>query len=251
MPITFESIQDPFGIRGAGSILAQALMQQGQENRQEQGLIRQEQRADQRTLDAERRAQALKQQFGNLLGSALSIAQDPASPLQAKLGALQQYVSQTGDTSVLPMMKQIGEQGQIQQTLEQFGLGQPSQAQGQLSSQQPSPQQQFPGIGKPTAQPQQQPQTQKKTLADFSNEELIKMSASGNKTLKAISDAEFKRRDLEQKQFLEDRKYHEKGSKDAEQEASSLRSSIPRQRMALQMAREAIHEKLALFLLII
>jgi hypothetical protein len=243
MPITFESIQDPFGIRGAGSILAQALMQQGQENRQEQGLIRQEQRADQRTLDAERRAQALKQQFGNLLGSALSIAQDPASPLQAKLGALQQYVSQTGDTSVLPMMKQIGEQGQIQQTLEQFGLGQPSQAQGQLSSQQPSPQQQFPGIGKPTAQPQQQPQTQKKTLADFSNEELIKMSASGNKTLKAISDAEFKRRDLEQKQFLEDRKYHEKGSKDAEQEASSLRSSIPRQRMALQMAREAIQSR--------
>jgi hypothetical protein len=83
MPITFESIQDPFGIRGAGSILAQALTQQGlerrqeraligQEGRQEQALIGKEQRAEQRALGSEQRQREMSLQKGTALADAIS-----------------------------------------------------------------------------------------------------------------------------------------------------------------------------------
>jgi hypothetical protein len=60
MPITFQSIEDPLGIRGAGSVLGQALAQRNLEQLQNQRQLEGEQRLDTRQLGLEERAQSRK-----------------------------------------------------------------------------------------------------------------------------------------------------------------------------------------------
>lgn len=55
MPITFESIKDPYGIRNAGSVLGQAMMQKSQEELQNQRQLELEQRGEQRGINKENR----------------------------------------------------------------------------------------------------------------------------------------------------------------------------------------------------
>lgn len=72
MPITFQSIDDPYGIRAGGSALAQAMMQKNMENLQNRRQIEAEQR--QQAFLKEKEARALEQ--NKVRGSALASALD-------------------------------------------------------------------------------------------------------------------------------------------------------------------------------
>lgn len=123
MPITFASIDDPYGIRGAGGALAQAIMaraaeeridkrQLGMEQRAENRQISAEERALQRQLEAEQRQVAARQQYGTVLADALKVVQDPEASVMQKIGALQEYAAISGDQKgVSPILNQILKQG--------------------------------------------------------------------------------------------------------------------------------------------
>lgn len=223
MPITFESVQDPYGLRAASQGIAQGLLQRALLDQQEKSLINQEKRAEEKAMRAENRALDLKKQYGEVLGSALEIAQNPALPSGERLGALQNYISKTGDTSVLPLMKEIGKEAQTNQLLGLFGLS----PQGMQNQQAP---QQLAGSAVSTPQ---QPQ-----LPNLSPEQLAAMAA--NPQLKPVADAIQKAQESNQRKFEADRSYHEKGAAKAREEARGIRASVPRKRMALSMSREAI-----------
>jgi hypothetical protein len=127
MPITFASIDDPYGLRGASSTLAQAIISRAAENRADQRQLGLEQRAEnrqisseermiQRQLEAEKKQQEARQQYGTILGDALKVVQDPNASQTQKIGALQQYAAISGDQkSVAPILNQILKQGARQE----------------------------------------------------------------------------------------------------------------------------------------
>lgn len=131
MPITFESIQDPYGIRSAGTVLGQALMQRNQEQLQNQRQLELEQRGLQNQLGLETRAEErdirkqnrlldAQKQRGGTLAETLKTVYDPQKPFVEKVGALSSYLSATGDEkSVAPLMQNLmkekaaNEEGQL------------------------------------------------------------------------------------------------------------------------------------------
>ncbi len=86
MPITFQSIDDPLGIRGAGSILGQALAQRNLEQLQ-----------NRRQLEKEQRALDLSKSRGGVLSDTMKKISDPNVPYLDKVGAISEYISKTGD----------------------------------------------------------------------------------------------------------------------------------------------------------
>ncbi len=127
MPITFAGIDDPYGLRGASSALAQAIMSRAAENRADQRQLGMEQRAEnrqigaeerlvQKQIDAEKRQMQARQQYGEILGNALSVVQDPQASTLQKIGALQQYAAISGDQKgIAPILNQILKQGTRQE----------------------------------------------------------------------------------------------------------------------------------------
>jgi len=90
MAISFESLQDPYGIRQAGSTLGQALMQRGMMDRQ--------------------KAQELEQrkQNASAFTEAMQSSSKPGVSTEEKIAALQNYAAMTGDNAtVAPLLKQI------------------------------------------------------------------------------------------------------------------------------------------------
>lgn len=97
MPITFQSIEDPLGIRGAGSVLGQALAQRNLEQLQNQRQLDLEKRTESRDIRKEQRALDLAKSRGGALSETLKIAYDSSLPFIQRAGALSEYISRTGD----------------------------------------------------------------------------------------------------------------------------------------------------------
>lgn len=239
MPITFESIKDPWGIGAAGSALAEGLRTRFENQRAD----KKEELQNQRQIDMEKRKieqqEALKQKYGALLGPALAVAQDQNQPMPKRLGALQQYISETGDTSVMPMMKELSKEGRTSSVLAAAGLGQPGQAPvNPMEPRSAGESAEAPAMMQ--GQPAGQPAAPARGLKDLSEDQLISLLQSGDPVVTSTVESEFKRRDMDQRKFQEERKYHERGTKNAEEEVRKLRSSIPRQKMALSLAKDSI-----------
>lgn len=108
MPITFASIDDPYGLRQAGGTLAQAFMAKAMESRAEQSQIRSEERAVNRQLATEKRQKEARLLGGSALQDALKIVADPNATTIQKIGALQQAATISGDQKgVAPLIQQL------------------------------------------------------------------------------------------------------------------------------------------------
>lgn len=221
MPIAFESIQDPYGIGSSGQLLGQMLFQSKQDEKQRQFELQKQ------AMGAQQ-----KRQQGTLLQEALSMAQDPSASLQDRMGALQNYIGQTGDTSIFPMMKEIMKQSQSENLLKSLGFFSDEQPEGVIKT---APIDQ--GINK--APPAGK---QKGFLDSLSENDLIKMAASGDPTLKNIADAEFKKRTLDQKGFIEERKYHAQVATPFMKDLDKERESLRVKRFAIDQMKRAANE---------
>jgi hypothetical protein len=94
MPITFESIKDPYGIQQASGVLGQALMQRGTEERQKSEL------------------KQTRKENASAFQEAMATASKPGASKQEQIAALQNYAALSGDNaSVAPMIKQILSEG--------------------------------------------------------------------------------------------------------------------------------------------
>lgn len=115
MPITFQSIDDPFGIRAGGSALGQALMQKNMERLQNQRQLEAEERQAQRMQEAEQRAMLQRQQNAGVLQNVMTAIADPNASYLDKIGAIQQYAIQTGDVkTATPLLNQIMKESERQ-----------------------------------------------------------------------------------------------------------------------------------------
>lgn len=216
MAIVFQGQQDPWGLAAIGSTLGEGFQKAGLMQGQEKMKIAAEQREKEKKVEA-----------GSILASALKIASDPNQPGEARLGALQSYISQTGDQSVLPLIKQIGKEAETDKILNRFGVGVQNNPPNEAPSNTPA---------QPTAQAAQNTNA----LENLSEDQLIGLAGSGNNAIKSMVDSEFKRRDLSIKKFNEDREFHERGSKEAIQHVRNLRMSLPKKEFAARLARDAI-----------
>lgn len=214
MAIVFQSQQDPWGLSALGSAFGQGF--------QKTKLLQEQER---QKIAGEEREQQKKIATGSLLADALKIASDPNQTNEARSAALQQFITQTGDTSVVPMLKDLGKDISREKILDRFGLGLNKNQQPQNQSQIENTQQNAPA---------------QRTIKDLNEDELIGLAGSGDQTIKSIVDSEFKRRDLVNKQFNEDRKFHERGAKQSIESVRNLRMSLPKKEFAARLARDAI-----------
>lgn len=253
MPITFESIQDPYGLRSASGALAQAMMQKNLLERQEQSLIAQEKRAEERQVALDARSQALKKQYGSILGPALTSAMDSSLSMSERLAPLQQYVSATGDTSVLPLLKEIGKEARVGQLFQSLGLSLPGTNArdfsgpvtpqiGEIGNQQPSTN---PVTGTIAFPSPDQKEGAFASLAALPDDALLALSLDPStrpiaETVLKMKSANQVETNAKNAQFQEERKYHERGAKQTEERATKLRASLPKKKMALNFAKDAV-----------
>ena len=232
--LTFQSPQDPYGLQAAGTILGQALMQRGQEQLQNRRQIELEQRQQAyKTAEQQRQSQIVQKSYGPLFKWLERGGQD--------IGALQSAIQESGgDMSlVAPVVENLFKEqfkSQLQQTraneiLKNLGIASGTPSSGVA----PSP------LEKTTEIPPTQ--ITPSNISSFNDDQLIQLKASGNPTLEKIADGIYKAKDLEQKQFIADRKYHSAGAKTAAEEAQKIRSSLPSKKLAQALAKEAIQSE--------
>ena len=241
------------GIEGAGSAFAQALNQRNLEER---------------TKAKEEKERDRYKQSGGILSQILSELPQDATPEQyqnalsmaIQRGVPLEIVKQASDLYA-PILKERSKQQGAQNF---FGsiFGQPQQGQSLapqmgapgmapmgMPQDQGSPAYDMPQGLQPMGQPQQQPQQplvpQQQPQGGFditttSMENLMKLKASPYQQHQSLADAEIKRREMDQKTFHEDRKFHTKGAEKAQEDANNLRTSIRGKEGALRIAREAI-----------
>lgn len=207
MPITFESPKDPYGLGALAGAVGGYFGSTVQARRQEEADIRKKQRE-----------QDLIKEKGQVLGTALQTAQDPSKNIVERMGALQNYVSQTGDTSVLPLIRELGKEARTNALLSQFGIG------GSPGAQLSAPTE-FQTTGDPTPQ-------STSTLSSIPEDRLVAMSAIPE--LKPVAEAELKKREIDQKKFEGERKYHSQTAipymKSIDEERDALRKQELSQR---------------------
>ena len=90
-------------------------------------------------------------------------------------------------------------------------------------------------------QPQQgQQQQQAFDITQVPENSLVQLASSPYPEHQNLAQAELKRRENEHKKFTEDRKFHAKGAEKTEERVSGMRESIPKKKMALNLARDAV-----------
>lgn len=144
---------------------------------------------------------------------------EPSLKQQAKTQGSEQFLS-----SILPG---YGQQGQMPQQRQDTALGRVMQPQEP---------------GEPQGQPQQQqtPQQQPFDIKQVPEQSLLALSSSPDPAHRDFANAELKRRENVQKQFNEDRKFHAKGAEKTEERVAGLREAVPKKKMALNLARDAV-----------
>lgn len=251
MAITFNSLQDPFGLQSAGSVLAQALLNNSQQARQQQNLLQrdflQNALSNQNQQQSQQQALALKQKFGPLLGETLSIAYDTTSTPEQKSQALQGYLAAGGNLSdVQAAYKDLSQQNQTMGLLNQLGIN-TNQNNAQINPQSIMQNQ--------SAQVQANQQMQPQEVVDVNRRETISngnfyetiddntafaLSASNNPQLAGIGKAAVEAKKLQQQTFQADRKYNTERSKNFLNEIDSQRQAISNKERALQQLDSAL-----------
>lgn len=231
------------GIRGAGSAFAQAL-----QTRNEEQKIKQK---EQENLEKYKKS-------GGVLNDILSMLPQDATPEQyqnALSQAMQQgvpmeIIKQASDLYKPILAQRAKTQGANSYFQNIFG-GQNSQV-GLAPSQGPMGQGAINSMGTPMDQgapvqgqmPTQNVQPQQNQTAfdinKVTDDQITKLIASPYKEHQQLGDAILKRREADQKAFIEDRKYHSKGFEKAQEQANSIRRSIREKEGALRFSREAI-----------
>lgn len=240
------------GIRGAGSAFAQALAQRNLEQKE---LQKQEKERDR------------YKQSGGVLNEILSSLPQDATPeqyqnaltLAIQKGVPLELVKQASDL-YKPILQERAKQAGAQNFFNSiFGnqaggvpamspmtsgpMGQTSlpMDQGAPAYELPNAQiapPMLPGMEPPAQQPQ--PQQRGFDITTTSMDNLMKLMASPYKQHQNLAEAEIRRREIEDKKFIEERKYNTKGAEAAQQDANTLRKSIRGKEGALQLARQAI-----------
>ena len=247
MAITFNAPQDRFGIQNAGSILAQALMQNATEQRQLQsGLQRdllQDQLQSQRAMQTQQRQLELQQKFGPLLGQTLSVAYNSSSSPEQKNQALQSYLSAGGNlTDVAAAYKDLSQQNQTQGVLSQLGLGgQNAQSNINLSD---SPNAKLnTQAGPEIVDVNTQQTTSNGNFYDTIDENTaLALSSSSNPQLANIGKAAIESKKLQQSRFEADRKYESQRSLPYLKQIDDQRQALRNKEFALTNLNTALSE---------
>jgi len=215
MAIVFNAPQDRFGIQGAGSVLAQALMQNAQDRNQlsstlqrdlflDQLQTQRDLRKEQGLIGQEQRQLDLRQKFGNLLGDALSVAYDPSTTPQQKNAALSNYVQSGGDLKdVAQAYKSLSQENQTSGLLQQLGIN-PNAVTANQNAQVQARQQLQPGLVDINAQ---ETVSNGNFYDSIDENTAIALSASANPQLASIGKAVVESKKLNQSRFDADRKY--------------------------------------------
>ena len=80
----------------------------------------------------------------------------------------------------------------------------------------------------------------KNPIQNWSEDQLVVAAASNIPAVQRVAELEQKRRDIEHRRFVEDRKYHSEKIKEAEKKVSGLREALPRKKVANSMAMNAV-----------
>lgn len=247
MAITFDSPQDPFGFQAAGSILAKALMQNGQQQKQNnfnlqrdllqnEFQIEKDLRNQQSLMDKEARELALKQKFGPLLGDTLSVAYDPNASAQQKSMALSSYLSAGGNISeVTAAYKQLAQESQTASLLSQFGIN-PIQNQNNLTSPVAISQNQHSQM---QAGQELTPQTSS-LFEQIPEQAAIAMAASPNQSVNSIGKAVIEAKKWQQSRFESDRKYETQFALPYLKQIDDQRAAVENKLRASEQLQQAI-----------
>jgi hypothetical protein len=201
------------GISTAGGALAQAL----------------EKRAERRLLGQKKQQEQEQKQKGMTAISNWASTYDSQKSPMENIGTLSTLLQQENiDPSVMQPILQDVLKKSISQEGDQYGA---SQIFGNGQSQ--------PVQVSNNTQPQQ-PQQAQDQMAQFSNQDLVKMAANPNKIVSQTSKAEIEKRKIDQKVSESDRKYHTQFSIKQEEKIAGLREAIPKKRSALRHARSAV-----------
>src|ERR1051325_1722917 len=247
MAIVFNAPQDRFGIQSAGSALAQALMQNAADRNQlnstlqrdlflDQLQTQRDLRGQEALLGKEQRQLALRQQFGTLLGDALSVAYDMNSTPEQKNAALSGYIQAGGDIKdVQQAYKALNQQNETTSLLSQLGI-QPQGVNPQAISQNQNMQlQQQQQIAPGSIDINTQASVQGNNFYDSIDENTaLTLSASPNPQLAAIGKAAVESKKLQQSRFDSDRKFQSKQSESYVKEISGIRQSLRNKEFALR-----------------
>lgn len=244
MAITFNSPDDRFGIRGAGSILANALMQNANDNSLIQRDLFQDQLASRRQQEMQLRQLEMQQRFGPLLGQTLSTAYDANSTPEQKNQALQGYLSAGGQLSdIQSAYKDLSQQNQTQGLLRQLGIntGMNSQAiQANQNSQLQANQQM--GGGEVVDVNQRETVQNGNFYETIDDNTAFALSSSPNPQLANIGKAVIEAKKLKQAQFNADRNFETKESSPYLKQINDQRAAVENKSRALQQLDIALDQ---------
>lgn len=223
------------GIAGAGSAFAEALKYRSEKQQEQQKQAK----------------------YQSVLNNTLGALPPDATPVQIVsafnkvIGQLPADVAKTAFSVYQPLLEQGVKSDRDRALLTELGLlpsqPQPGAPQGDASMSPSVPgQQTVPGMegeGTPTGQVPSgviNPQQPANAIQTWPEDKLVLAQASGVPALKAMADAEFKRRDLEQKRDLSERDYQSKFATKIVEKESDLRKKVRDKELASVMARDAI-----------
>ena len=203
------------GIRTAGSALSQALSSIGQRKRE----------------------QLQKEKYGTILGETLAGLSPESSPYeiaQASSSLIQKGVPaetvKAAFAQYEPLIKQQVKTDADRKILSDLGLL-PTDSQGMGMQ---------PGAPSTTPLDAQQTPVGQRPISQWSEEELVLAQASGIPALQKMADAQLKRIDLQDKRAVAERTFRTEPGKEIQKKISALRESLPKKKVALSMARNAV-----------
>jgi hypothetical protein len=221
MAIVFNAPEDRFGIRSAGSALAQALMQNAADRSQQTNTLQRDLyldqlqtqrdlRQEQSLIGKEQRQLELRQKFGPLLGQALEVAYDVNASPQEKSQALNSYISAGGSLSdVSQAYKALSQENQSLGLLNQLGIRPTGINSPAVSMNQNSQLQAQQKMGGDVVDVNRQETVSNGNFYDSIDENTaIALSGSGNPALSNIGKSVLEAKKINQSKFEADRKYN-------------------------------------------
>ena len=232
------------GILQAGSSLGKALQyrtEQSNEEAKRQKMLKEE--------------QASNTKHGTILSETLSNIPENASTMDI-VGSVSNMMKQGVPISYLkgvfpfldPMLKGAMSSQQTSGFLSQLGIGphQGQKVQPFGMQQENMPDQQIPGVDQQQQggfqQQQSNGQPPQQSLAGLSDNQLVAMQGSGISQVKSLADGEMKRREMDRRNFREDRSFAYSKNKKFFEQLETDADSIADQREALENITGAIKE---------